>query len=56
MFLRKGGMISIFYYQQVNMFNNERRCQDILPRNVSLIYKLQDSLNIFSYLILLDSE
>ena len=49
-------MTKIFYCQYVCIFNYEKHCRNILPHNVSLICNLQDSLNHFIILILLDSE
>ena len=52
--LCEGEMMNILYCQYICIFNHEKNCQNRL--NASLIYKLQDSLNNFTILILLGSK
>ena len=45
----------VFYFQHVCIFNHEKHCRNVLPRDDPLIYNLQDLLNHFIILILLGS-
>ena len=55
-FLCEGGMVNVFYRQYVCILSHEKYCRNVSPRNISLIYNLQDSLKRFIILMFFHSS